>query len=131
MAKHELKRGRQMKPVSLLTVAFAGLLLAACEGRPGPQGPAGPPGPKGEAGPAGAQGPRGEIGPQGPAGPPGPKGDPGPAGPPGIAGLRIVTSKEAVVCNADERLVSLVCSVGAPDGARCQGGEATGLCMRN
>lgn len=119
-----------MKPASLLAVALVGLLLAACEGRQGPQGPAGPPGPKGEAGPAGVQGPRGEMGPQGPAGPPGPKGDPGPAGPPGTPGLRIVTSKEAVACNADELLVSLVCSAGAPDGARCPGGEATGLCMR-
>jgi Collagen triple helix repeat (20 copies) len=91
-------------------------------GAPGPQGPAGGQGPPGPAGTAGAPGPQG---PAGPAGPPGPKGDPAPA-------LRVVTGTGTVKCGDDEALVSLVCSSGAPDGAKCATSEAaaTGLCMR-
>jgi hypothetical protein len=91
-------------------------------GAPGPQGPAGGQGPPGPAGTAGAPGPQG---PAGPAGPPGPKGDPAPA-------LRVVTGTGTVKCGDDEALVSLVCSSGAPDGAKCATPEAaaTGLCMR-
>lgn len=90
-------------------------------GAPGPQGPAGGQGPPGPAGTAGAPGPQG---PAGPAGPPGPKGDPAPA-------LWVVTGTGTVKCGDDE-LVSLVCSSGAPDGAKCATPEAaaTGLCMR-
>jgi hypothetical protein len=40
-----------------------------------------------------------------------------------------MVSGENVACAADEVLVSLVCSSGAPDGARCPG-SATALCMR-
>jgi Collagen triple helix repeat (20 copies) len=125
----------------LLLSFFAIIMMLAVAGcgqpTPGPagaQGPAGAPGPQGPAGPAGAQGPQGPAGtagapgpqgPAGPAGPPGPKGDPAPA-------LRVVTGTGTVRCGDDEALVSLVCSSGAPDGAKCATPEsaATGLCMR-
>jgi Collagen triple helix repeat (20 copies) len=88
-------------------------LLVACSGPQGPQGQAGPPGEKGA---------KGEQGPPGPA---------GSAGSPGSTGLRIVSGEGTVSCNDDEALVSVVCSAGAPDGAKCSAGSpATGLCMR-
>jgi hypothetical protein len=44
--------------------------------------------------------------------------------------LRVITG-ENVTCNQDETLVSLICTAGSPDGARCpSGGNATALCMR-
>jgi hypothetical protein len=44
--------------------------------------------------------------------------------------LRIVTGEKTVSCNADEVLVSVVCSEGAPDGAGCSAGSTTtGVCM--
>jgi Collagen triple helix repeat (20 copies) len=127
----------------LLLSFFAIIMMLAVAGcgqpTPGPagaQGPAGAPGPQGPAGPAGAQGPQGPAGtagapgpqgPAGPAGPPGPKGDPGAA-----PALRVVTGTGTVRCGDDEALVSLVCSSGAPDGAKCATPDAaaTGLCMR-
>jgi hypothetical protein len=52
--------------------------------------------------------------------------------PPAAAGknkqLRIVSGEKKVSCNADEVLVSVVCSEGAPDGAGCSAGS-TGVCM--
>jgi hypothetical protein len=46
--------------------------------------------------------------------------------------LRIVSGEKTVKCNADEVLVSVVCSEGAPDGAGCSAGSTTtGLCMHN
>ena len=94
--------------VSIMTLAS--FLLVACSGPQGPQGQAGPPGEKGAKGDQGA---------------------PGPAGSAGSAGLRIVSGEKTVSCNADEVLVSVVCSAGAPDGAGCSAGStATGLCMR-
>jgi hypothetical protein len=126
-------------PVILGLLAF---VLVGC-GPQGPQGPKGDPGPPGErgaAGPAGPPGPKGEPGPRGDPGPrgeQGPKGDPGspgeagPRGLPGTTGLRIVTGEKKVVCDDDEVLVSIVCSSGAADGARCPAGSvATGLCKR-
>jgi hypothetical protein len=104
-------------------------------GPPGPQGAVGPQGPQGEGGsqgPAGPAGERGEPGPQGPSGPPGPAGPAGPPGEPNLAGAyRIVTGTEAVTCNENEALVSLLCSSGPLDGSKCQtGATATGLCVR-
>lgn len=113
---------------------FAMLTLLAVGGcgqpTPGPQGPGGPAGaqgPQGPAGPAGAQGPQGPAGPAGPAGPQGLKGEQGPA-----LLLRLVTGTDAVRCEDNETLVSLVCASGATDGAKCAtpGTAATGLCMR-
>ena len=106
--------------VAVGIMALATFLLVACSGPQGPQGQAGRPGEKGE---------------KGDQGPPGPKGDqglPGPAGSAGSTGLRIVTGEGTVSCNDDEVLVSVVCSTGAPDGARCSAGskQTTGLCMR-
>ena len=44
--------------------------------------------------------------------------------------LRIVSGEKTVSCNADEVLVSVVCSEGAPDGAGCSAGSTTtGVCM--
>jgi hypothetical protein len=44
--------------------------------------------------------------------------------------LRIVSGEKKVSCNADEVLVSVVCSEGAPDGAGCSAGSTTtGVCM--
>lgn len=50
------------------------ILLAACQGEPGPTGPQGE---RGEQGERGIQGPRGEEGEQGERGPQGPAGEPG------------------------------------------------------
>src|SRR5215468_3756314 len=43
--------------------------------------------------------------------------------------LRIVSGEKTVSCNADEVLVRVICSEGAPDGAGCSAGSPTGLCM--
>src|SRR4051812_40328313 len=56
------------------------LIVAGCEGPPGPDGTTGPGGPEGPSGTVGPQGPIGPQGPQGPQGPPGPAGDAGPPG---------------------------------------------------
>jgi len=93
--------------VAVGTMALATFLLVACSGPQGPQGQAGPPGEKGA------------------------KGDQGPPGPKGDQGLRIVSGQGTVSCNDNEVLVSVVCSEGVPDGARCSAGvTTTGLCMR-
>jgi hypothetical protein len=42
--------------------------------------------------------------------------------------LRIVSGEKTVSCNADEVLVSVICSEGGPDGAGCSAGSPTGLC---
>jgi hypothetical protein len=42
---------------------------------------------------------------------------------------RIVSGEKTVSCNADEVLVTVICSEGAPDGAGCSTGSPTGLCM--
>jgi hypothetical protein len=120
------------------------------QGPIGPQGPVGPQGPQGIAGPqgpVGAQGPageRGEAGPPGTAGPKGEVGPPGPQGPPGPAAasverqpsaaaatsdFRVVTGTDTVACNDGEVLVSVLCAMGANDGAKCTG-AVTGLCVR-
>ena len=120
--------------VAVGTVVLTTLLLVACSGPQGPQGQAGTPGEKGDAGPAGPMGPKGDQGPAGPIGQKGDQGSPGPIGPPGpagITGFRIVSGEKTVGCNADEVLVSVVCSAGTPDGAECPAaGTTTGLCMR-
>jgi hypothetical protein len=108
---------------TLLAVALASLLLTAC-GQ----------GPQGLEGQAGPQGERGAVGPTGPMGP---KGDPGTQGPPGLRGesspgskFRMVVGDKTVSCNADEVLVSIACSTGAPDGPSCPKASTTrGLCM--
>src|ERR1700683_2946635 len=82
-------------------------------------------GPPGDAGPPGAPGAGGR---QGTAGPPRPAGPGVPPG--GIAGLRILTGEKTATCNANEVLVSIVCSAGRADGANCSEGEASGLCLR-
>lgn len=72
-----------MKKYGLVIFLLVSLLVvSACQGAVGPQGPAGAQGP---AGPAGAVGPAGPAGAQGPAGATGPAGPPGPAGPAGKA----------------------------------------------
>ena len=100
--------------MALGTMALASVLLVACSG------------------PQGQQGQKGEQGPPGPMGQKGDQGPPGPTGPAGsAAGLRVVSGEKTVSCNADEVLVSVVCSAGAPDGAGCSAGSTTtGLCMR-
>lgn len=113
-----------------LSIALLGLLLAACSGPQGPQGQAGAPGEKGPAGSVGSAGPAGPMGPPGPKGDPGPQGQAGPPGSAGSAGFRIVTGEKTVACGANETLVSVVCSAGAPDGAGCPAATTTtGLCM--
>jgi Collagen triple helix repeat (20 copies) len=111
-------------------VALLALALAGCEqkpGPPGPQGHAGPRGPQGEQGPAGLSGQKGDAGPPGPAGPAGPKGEPGPPS----NQLRVVIGEKTVSCNEGEVLVSIVCSVGAPNGVTCpEAIETKGLCLR-
>jgi hypothetical protein len=42
--------------------------------------------------------------------------------------LRIVSGEKTVSCNADEVLVSVICSEGSPDGTGCSAGSPTGLC---
>ena len=118
--------------LTLATVVSLGLLMAACSGPQGPQGQAGPPGPAGQKGDAGPAGPAGPQGPQGVQGPQGQAGPVGPGGPAGSSAPRVVTSSNGpVTCNDNEVLVSLVCSLGAPDGAACAAGSvATGLCSR-
>jgi hypothetical protein len=98
-----------------IAVGFAG-----CSG---PQGPQGTQGPKGEKGDPGQPGPKGD---KGDPGPPGPKGDTGPT----ASGLhfRVVTGNPSVSCADNEILVSVVCSVGAPDGWKCNS-AAIGLCV--
>src|SRR3990170_8788091 len=51
----------------IATIVSGGLVLAACAGPVGPQGPAGPVGPQGPAGPVGPQGAGGPAGPAGSA----------------------------------------------------------------
>jgi hypothetical protein len=69
-------------------------------------------------------------GPQGPQGAQGAKGDKGDPGQP-ASGLhfRVVTGNPSVSCGDDETLVSVVCSVGAPDGSKCTS-DAVGLCVQ-
>jgi Collagen triple helix repeat (20 copies) len=127
-----------MKP-ALLFVALLSLVVAGCsgpqgeQGKAGPQGEqgkAGPPGPQGVAGTTGPAGPKGDSGPPGPMGPPGPKGDTGQAGPLGNTAFRVVTGTGPLVCNANEVLISIVCSSGSPDGPQCPApSTATGLCV--
>ena len=103
----------ELMKIAVGVMALASFLLVACSGPQGPQGQAGLPGEKGA---------KGDQGPPGPA---------GSAGSAGTTGLRIVSGEGTVNCNDDEVLVSVVCSVGAPDGARCSAGSTTtGLCMR-
>ncbi len=112
---------------AVLGIAFLGLVLAGCEQKPGPPGPQGQAGPQGPQGVAGPSGPAGAVGPQGPVGPVGPKGDPGVPG----AQLRVVVGEKTVSCGEGEALVSVVCSVGAPDGITCPNAtQTTGLCLR-
>jgi hypothetical protein len=42
---------------------------------------------------------------------------------------RIVSGEKTVSCNADEVLVSVICSEGSPNGTGCSAGSPTGLCM--
>jgi len=42
---------------------------------------------------------------------------------------RIVSGEKTVSCNADEVLVSVICSEGAPEGAGCSAGSPTGVCV--
>ena len=42
---------------------------------------------------------------------------------------RIVSGEKTVSCNADEVLVSVICSEGSPEGTGCSAGSPTGLCM--
>ena len=122
--------------IMMLAVAGCGQPTPGPAGAQGPAGPAGAQGPQGPAGLPGAQGPQGPVGPAGTAGAPGPQGPAGPAGtkgdPGAAAALRVVTGTGSVRCGDDEALVSLVCSSGAPDGAKCATADAaaTGLCMR-
>ena len=110
--------------VALISVMLASLLVVGCSGPQGPQGQAGPQGEKGAAGP------KGDPGPPGPPGAPGSTGPMGALGSSGSAGFRIVTGTKSVACNADEVLVSIVCSRGAPNGNRCPASTTTtGLCM--
>lgn len=102
--------------IAFVAAMLLGLVLVDCSGPQGPQGKAGPPGPQGVAGSAGV---------------PGPKGDAGPAGAPGNTTFRIVTAAGPVACDANEVLVSIICSSGTPYGNQCPAQTtATGLCVR-
>jgi hypothetical protein len=99
--------------IALVATAFA---LAACEGRPGPQGPAGAKGDAGATGPQGTQGPKGDTGPRGEAGAPGPQGPAGPQGPVGAASSKIrhvACSGTSCSCEANEIVVAAFCAAGA------------------
>jgi hypothetical protein len=125
-----------------LFVALASLLLlTGCfegpQGSPGQVGPAGPQGPQGTVGQRGADGTRGELGPVGPQGPQGPKGDRGEPGPAGTANIRLVQDNgDALTCNADEILASVICSDGAAAtvsqkrSAKCGTPIVVGICMK-
>jgi hypothetical protein len=114
----------------LLSVVLLSLVVGGCSGPQGEQGKAGSSGPQGVAGPAGPAGSKGDAGPPGPVGPPGPKGDAGPGGPAGNAAFHAVTGTGPLVCGANEVLVSIVCSAGAPDGPQCPApNTGTGLCV--
>ena len=84
----------------------------------------------GPQGPQGAQGPKGEKGDPGQPGV-GPAGNRGPEGRErrSRATFRVVTGNPTVSCADNEILASLVCAVGAPDGAKCTS-DAVGLCVR-
>ena len=136
-----------MKIFPVVAIGLA-LSLAACgrdpgpKGDPGAQGPAGPQGAQGIQGVAGQQGQAGAQGPQGPQGAPGEKGAPGAAGDKGekgdkgdrgeaaLAGLRVVQGDISVACEANETLVSILCTSGAADGAKCPTAPAVGLCLK-
>jgi hypothetical protein len=138
-----------MRIFPILVIGLA-LSLGACgrdpgpKGEPGAQGPAGPQGAQGIQGVAGVQGQTGAQGPQGAQGAqgaPGEKGDKGHKGDKGEkgdkgdsagAGLRSVQVDGAVICEANETLVSVFCpSGGAADGAKCAAPPTVGLCLRN
>ncbi len=131
-----------MRSATTIMVVIASLSLGGClegpKGDKGDAGPAGPTGiagvagPAGPAGPQGPAGPAGAAGPAGPAGPKGDKGDKGDVGAPAAASFRVVAGTgDTVTCNADEQLVSLICSSGSPNGRTCPtAGGATGLCVR-
>ena len=120
------------------------LLLTGCfEGPQGPQGPAGstgPQGPQGTVGQRGADGARGELGPVGPQGPQGPKGDRGEPGQPGstAGNIRLVQDNgDALACNPDEVLASVICGDGAAAtvsqkrSAKCAAPNGVvGICMK-
>lgn len=78
-----------MRKISLLAL----VLVGACSGQAGPEGPPGPQGIPGEAGIPGKVGPQGPMGlqgvpgPQGPMGVAGPQGMPGPQGDSGLQGM--------------------------------------------
>jgi hypothetical protein len=42
----------------------------------------------------------------------------------------VVTGADSVTCSDNEVLVSIICSSGAPDGAKCPASTATGVCAR-
>jgi hypothetical protein len=113
----------------LLVVALLSLGLVCCAqkpGPPGPQGQTGPRGPQGQQGPPGLAGPKGDGGPPGPPGAAGQKGE---MGPPSNQ-LRVVTGRTAVSCEDGETLVSVICSIGAPNGVTCPDAtETKGLCL--
>jgi hypothetical protein len=44
--------------------------------------------------------------------------------------IRVVIGSDTLTCNDDEVLVAMVCASGVPDGLRCPGVSATGLCAR-
>jgi len=128
-----------------LFVALASLLLlTGCfEGPQGPQGPTGstgPQGPQGTVGQRGADGARGELGPVGPQGPQGPKGDRGEPGAPGstASNVRLVQDNgDALACNPDEVLASVICGDGAAAtvsqkrSAKCAAPNGVvGICMK-
>jgi hypothetical protein len=74
----------------------------------------------------------GPAGQKGDAGPPGPVGSARPKGEPGAPSnqLRVVVGEKTVSCDEGETLVSVVCSVGAPNGVTCpEATETKGLCL--
>lgn len=80
-------------------IIITGLILVACAGDTGPEGPPGPAGPAGPPGEAGPQGPPGPEGPQGPAG------EQGPPGPAGSAAEIAATDLSCTQCHNDTTLV--------------------------
>ena len=88
-------------------------MLAACEGRVGPQGPEGKAGPEGKVGQAG---PKGDKGDKGDRGEKGDKGDRGDRGERGEAVLRVIELEAGAPasCEPGEVMVSAYCLGSGP-----------------
>ena len=100
----------KQKVLLILLIGTVALLLAACAG---PEGPQGPPGPEGPEGPPGPEGPEGPPGPEGPEGPPGPE---GPQGPPGEAAEMAAADLSCTECHNDTTVITAMAAAWGESG---------------